>query len=290
MNNTKLNFLLILLLLLLGANPVSAIAAPSKYRGWDHLVKKLVAQGVDEKELRSVFGSKRMPEFDRVTFKMVPGEPKDIYTHFRSAPKVAKARENLNKYRRVYNRAESEFGVDREVIAAILLVETQYGTYTGKSGIFNRLARLANIDDPENIRKNYKRLREEEKEDVTLEEVEKRARYVAEMFEKEIPALLSIAKKNGFNVFNMKGSSAGAFGLPQFLPSSYVNFAVDGNGDGRISLYQMEDAILSTANFLKQHGWKADLKTEEERKEVIWHYNHSEPYVATVLAVANLLK
>ena len=81
---------------------------------------------------------------------------------------------------------------------------------------------------------------------------------------------------------NIKGSYGGAFGIPQFLPTSYLKYGVDGNRDGTVSLYDMRDAIHSTAYFLSRHGWKADL-TDEAQAEVIWHYNHSDAYVQAVL-------
>jgi membrane-bound lytic murein transglycosylase B len=60
---------------------------------------------------------------------------------------------------------------------------------------------------------------------------------------------------------------------------------VDGDGNGRISLFSPEDAIASCANYLKGHGWRSGLSTAERRK-VIWHYNRSEPYIDTVLGLA----
>ena len=95
--------------------------------------------------------------------------------------------------------------------------------------------------------------------------------------------------KSSINIFNIKGSFAGAFGIPQFLPSNYIKFGVDGNGDGKVSLFTMEDAVLSTANYLAGFGWKAALPLPEKRK-VIWNYNRSEAYVSAVLGVAEKLK
>ena len=70
--------------------------------------------------------------------------------------------------------------------------------------------------------------------------------------------------------------------MPQFLPSSYLRFAVDGNGDGRVSLYDPADAIASAANYLRAPRLAARLSYAEQR-QVIWTYNHSDPYIDTVL-------
>ncbi len=80
----------------------------------------------------------------------------------------------------------------------------------------------------------------------------------------------------------------GAIGLPQFLPSSLAKFGVDGNSDGRIDLYDPEDAIFSTANYLKAHGW-CQARYPSDKEQVIWHYNHSKPYVSVVLGIAERL-
>jgi len=81
----------------------------------------------------------------------------------------------------------------------------------------------------------------------------------------------------------------GAVGWPQFLPSSLIDYGADGNGDGLIDLYNPDDAIFSTANYLRGHGWcEARFPTDQE--QVIWAYNHSKPYVRTVLGIADKLR
>ena len=82
----------------------------------------------------------------------------------------------------------------------------------------------------------------------------------------------------------MRGSGAGAFGFPQFLPTSYLRYGVDGDGDGRVSLYDMADAAASCARFLAQNGWRPGLSLAEQRR-VLWQYNRSEPYIDTILAL-----
>lgn len=80
----------------------------------------------------------------------------------------------------------------------------------------------------------------------------------------------------------------GAIGWPQFLPSSLVRWGTDGDRDGRVDLFQPEDAIFSVANYLRAHGWD-EVKTEVEKEEVIYTYNHSRPYVGAILGVAAAL-
>ena len=89
--------------------------------------------------------------------------------------------------------------------------------------------------------------------------------------------------------FYYKGSYAGAFGIPQFLPTSYLKWGIDSDNSGSVNLYWYPDAIYSVANYLREHGWKPGLSQEKQEK-VIWEYNHSKTYVDTVLKAARKLK
>ncbi|MCX9156057.1 lytic murein transglycosylase B [Niveibacterium sp. 24ML] len=125
-------------------------------------------------------------------------------------------------------RAEEEFGVPAEIIVGIIGVETIYGRQLGNFQTLSALATLA-FDYPPR----------------------------AELFRRELGELFLLARDNGVPVGLYKGSYAGALGWPQFLPSSIRRYAVDYDGDGRISLESSPvDAIGSVASFLSQHGWE----------------------------------
>ncbi|HPU23830.1 MAG TPA: lytic transglycosylase domain-containing protein, partial [Candidatus Kapabacteria bacterium] len=83
------------------------------------------------------------------------------------------------------------------------------------------------------------------------------------------------------------GSWAGAFGIPQFLPSSYVKYAIDGNNDGVVDLFNLSDAVFSVANYLKSHGWGEMLS---EQRKAIFAYNNSTAYVDAVMKLAEYAK
>ena len=85
-----------------------------------------------------------------------------------------------------------------------------------------------------------------------------------------------------------RGSYAGAFGMPQFIPSSYLRWGADGNRDGRVYLNQIPDALFSVAAYLKAHGWTEDADVEQMRRSV-WEYNHSPEYVEAIFAVCRAL-
>lgn len=126
-------------------------------------------------------------------------------------------------------RASALYGVPEEVIVAIIGVETEYGRNTGKFGVMQALATLAFRYPPR-----------------------------APFFRSELENYLLLARENGFDPLVLKGSYAGAMGIPQFMPSSQRRYAVDFDGDGKVDLTRsVEDAIGSVASFLAQHGWEA---------------------------------
>lgn len=126
-------------------------------------------------------------------------------------------------------RAEKEYGVPAEIIVAIMGVETVYGRNTGGFRVIDALTTLA-FDYPRR----------------------------ADFFRDELENYLLFARDEGIDVFTLKGSYAGAIGIPQFMPSSWRKWAVDFDGDGKIDLRNsFEDAIGSIANYLKSFGWVA---------------------------------
>lgn len=125
-------------------------------------------------------------------------------------------------------RAEAQYGVPADIIMAIIGVETSFGRNMGRYRIIDALATLA-FDFP------------------------RRAEY----FRSELEHFLLFAREGNVDVLGLRGSYAGAFGMPQFMPGSYRRYAVDFDGDGRADLVaSASDAIGSVANFLKEHGWE----------------------------------
>ncbi len=126
-------------------------------------------------------------------------------------------------------RARGKFGVPEEIIVATIGVETTYGKYTGNHGVLEALATLAFNYPPRSA-----------------------------LFRSELEHYLLLAREARVDAGSIKGSYAGAIGIPQFLPSSYRRYAVDFDGDGRRDLVKSTaDAIGSVANYYKSHGWRA---------------------------------
>lgn len=260
----------------------------SKYRGWDYLAGQLRKAGVRESDITAIYASPEIPRFTFVPFKVKPKEPHSIYASFDRDSFAQLGASFIEEYDYEFNTMERAYGVPREVVTAILVIETQIGKHTGKELIVHRLSRLAAVLDPNNVQENYRRLKADDPS-VTLEDVKRRGKYLEETFLPEIPALIEISKRNNVSIFHILGSSAGAFGIPQFLPTAFIKFGVDGDGDGHVSLFNKVDALWSAGNYLAAFGYKVDLPYAERRK-VIWEYNRSDAYIDTVFRVASRIR
>jgi membrane-bound lytic murein transglycosylase B len=124
---------------------------------------------------------------------------------------------------------------------------------------------------------------------MSRKEIEQRAQQKAAWAYQELKSLLTIARTQSIDPLSIRGSWAGAFGMSQFLPSSYAQFARDGNADGTINLHDRYDAMTSVATYLKSHGWTLDA-TEARQKAIIRTYNNSGAYSEAVLQLARLME
>ena len=260
----------------------------SPYRGWDWLVNRLLAKGVARSDVARIYSDSRFPEFTFIPFSPSPRETSGMYTSFLKPPMYELATEFMDSHTRQFDLIERSLKVPREVVTAILLIETQFGRNTGDHMIVYRLSRIATTGEPGNINRNLARLKPE-MPNLTRETLVRRAKYLEEVFLPEIPALIEITKRNKIDPLHVKGSIAGAFGLPQFLPSAFLRFGVDGDKNGVVSLFSEVDAIWSAANYLSSYGYRDDLSLADKRA-VIWKYNKSDAYIDTVLAVAQTIR
>lgn len=270
------------------AAPAARLPLESGDRGWGYVKAKLVADGVPRDRVDRAFGDPRMQPFDGLYFSPYsPRESHTMYRDFLRDENVALGRQCRVQYAAAFESAERRFGVPASVCAAILTVETHCGRNTGRSVILYRLARLAMANDPDNLQRNLQRWGAGDPE--IEHRLRARARYLEDTFYPEVRATFEIARREGIDPLSLRGSGAGAFGYPQFLPTSYLQHAVDGNGDGRISLYDPADAAASCANYLYRNGWRRGMSSQEQRA-VIWRYNRSDAYIDTVLALSRSIE
>ena len=196
-------------------------------------VTQVVEQyGFEETELLALFAhTSALPKV--IALMQPPVEPQTsswlaYRQRFVEPKRIAAGRKFMSLHSDALAQAETSYSVPREIIAAIIGVETFYGRDTGRVNTLAALSTLA-FDYP--------------------------AR--AELFRHELSEFLLLARDAKRDPRSYKSSYAGALGLPQFLPSSIRNFAVDFDMDGVIDLSRNPvDAIGSVANFLNKHGWQ----------------------------------
>lgn len=199
-------------------------------------VRQFIAQmvdkhGFDREELYTLFSRARYQRSVIAAIKP-PREPRarswQAYrAQFITSERIEAGVEFRMRRHEALARAAERYGVPEEIIVAIIGVETVYGRNTGNYRVIDALTTLA-FDYPPR----------------------------AEFFRGELENYLLFARDAGIDVLALKGSYAGAIGIPQFMPGSYLRYAVDLDGDGTPNLSNsFADSIGSVANFLKQHGW-----------------------------------
>ena len=144
--------------------------------------------------------------------------------------RISRGVEFWKKHRELLTEVSEKTGVPPEIIVAIIGVETFYGIYKGKDPVFDSLVTLA-FDYP------------------------RRAKF----FTRELEQFLLLAREQGFEARALRGSYAGAMGMPQFISSSYRNYAIDFDQDGQTNLFDsIADITGSVANYFVKHGWQRE--------------------------------
>jgi membrane-bound lytic murein transglycosylase B len=242
---------------------------------WINLQYSLVRSGFDQEYVTKVFKDPRAEFLPNVVTKIayLRKEKAADYSHFLKAENVEKGRRFLAAQNRLLTQAENTFGVSKEVITAILTVESDLGNKTGNYPVFNVFSSLAVMDTPEVINSLSLDTR-------LMGRLQKKAAWG----KSELCAFLTYCRQNRLDPLSIKGSWAGAFGYSQFLPSSILRSGADGNRDGCVDLFCYEDAVFSVGNYLQKAGFR--LGNRASWSKAIHAYNHSDPYVETVLTLA----
>jgi lytic murein transglycosylase len=177
--------------------------------------------------------------------------------------RLKRARGLMQRHAQLLARVERQFGVPATLLMAIWTMESDNGTGDiGKLPVIRTLATLAH-----DCRRS-------------------------ELFQGELIAALKILARGDLPLADLKGAFAGEIGQTQFLPSSYIKYGVDFDGDGRVDLrHSIPDVLASTANLLKTNGWKAGQPFGEgtENFQVMREWNHAEIYRKSLVLFAQKL-
>ena len=216
-----------LIILLYFSNAYSNVE--SDFELWKKEFKAFaLANGVSEKTyLKTIPKVKFLPkviEYDRFQPEFYE-DTKTYISKRTSEAKVKKGLEFYNNNKELIDEIEKKFNVDKELLLALMGIETNFGTYVGKMDILSSLATLS---------------------------FDKRR---SEFFSNELVILLKLIDQNLVDYETLYGSWAGAFGFFQFMPSTIKNYAIDYNNDNFIDLKNPIDAYASAANYLNKIGW-----------------------------------
>jgi membrane-bound lytic murein transglycosylase B len=204
----------------------------------DFIDQMVAKYGFNKKELQTVLNKTHYVDTAIQLVKPAPpGKPKNWNAYrnrFVDPIRIDAGVAFWNDYADALARAEKQYGVPAEIIVAIIGVETIYGRNTGKFRVMDAITTLA----------------------FAYPDTPNRAARMA-YFRGELENTLLFARDSNIDPFSLLGSYAGAIGLPQFMPGSIRNYAIDFDGNGKIDLRNSPiDAIGSVAHFLVEHGWR----------------------------------
>jgi membrane-bound lytic murein transglycosylase B len=205
----------------------------------DAFVAEMAQRGLDPAWVKETLQqARKLSAIQQTVRPLPPGQRKNwrgYRERFIEPKRIEAGRLFMQQHAETLSRASDQFGVPVEVIVGILGVETFYGRDTGRFRVIDALATLA-FDFPAEGRNR------------------------SDFFREQLAHFFIWCAKEQCQPLEVRGSSAGAFGLPQFMPGNIDLYGADFDGNGRIDLNHPADAIGSVARFLAKHGWVRQLE------------------------------
>ena len=228
------------------------------------IIKQAVKEGISEKVIKN--NLKDIKGANKKVLKYYKNQPefkislKDYINKNINQKRISKGKVLLEKHKNILSSVSKTYEVPSQIIIAIWALESNYGYYTGSFNIIDALTTLSY----DSKRKSF--------------------------FKKELFSALKILNKNLIEKDLLTGSWAGAMGQSQFMPSSYLSYAVDFNKDKKIDIWKTEaDVFASIANYLNKHGWEKDqlwsleIKNRKDdifNKDKIYNIDEIKKYIA----------
>lgn len=206
---------------------------------------------------------------------------------------IAKSQEFIRRHDDAFLAAEERYAVPREVISGLLWIETRHGSLTGSFHVPSVYLHLLQAHRPQNRERLLKIALERNTEKKftrkqLTERIKERSKRRSDWAMEQLVALNDIRARKMKDLAQLKGSFAGAFGMPQFIPSSYQVWAATSKAQAAPNLFDVEDAILSVANYLHVHGWKTE--NESTHIKALMRYNQSRDYAESILEIARRVR
>jgi membrane-bound lytic murein transglycosylase B len=248
-----------------GALARAATCGTGNFQAWlDDFKNDAAAKGISQAAITSAMNGVTLDQavLSRDRSQRVFSQSFEEFSGRMVPPRLARGANMMKQYGSVLGRIEQSYGVPGEVLVAIWGLETDFGVNIGKFSTIRSLATLA-----------YDCRR-------------------AETFRAELMDALRIVERGDLAASEMRGAWAGEIGQTQFMPSSYIKFAVDFDGNGRRDLLRSApDVLASTANYLASYGWQRgkDWEPGSTNFAVIQQWNRSEVYSKTIAYFATQL-
>jgi lytic murein transglycosylase len=252
-------------LIMPSASALAATCGTGNFQGWlDEFKAEAAAKGISPSAISSGLNGVTLDQgvLSRDHSQKVFNQSFEEFSGRMVPPRLTRGANMLKQYGSVLGRIEQSYGVPGEVLVAIWGLETDFGVNTGKFSTLRSLATLA-----------YDCRRAEE-------------------FRSQLMDALRIVERGDIPAAEMRGAWAGEIGQTQFMPSSYLKYAVDFDGNGRRDLLRSApDVLASTANYLASYGWQRgkDWEPGSANFAVIQQWNKSEVYAKTVAYFATQL-
>jgi len=236
----------------------AATCGTGNFQGWlDEFKAEAAAKGISPSAIASGLNGVTLDQgvLSRDHSQKVFNQSFEEFSGRMVPPRLTRGANMLKQYGSVLGRIEQSYGVPGEVLVAIWGLETDFGINTGKFSTLRSLATLA-----------YDCRRAEE-------------------FRSQLMDALRIVERGDIPAAEMRGAWAGEIGQTQFMPSSYIKYAVDFDGNGRRDLLRSPpDVLASTANYLASYGWQRgkDWEPGSANFAVLQEWNKSEVYAKTI--------
>lgn len=212
------------------------------------------------------------------------------HMHRVDAQSVRETSRFLDAHRKSFQKAEKKYKVPSSVVSALLWIETRHGDDRGSFHIVSVYLHLLQSNRPlirqhmtklaAELNSKSKAYSEPEIRKIMVDRSAKKRQWARE----QIYALHSIFKKKQLDLKTLKGSFAGAFGISQFIPSSYRDYAKSAQPSKAPDLYDSADAIMSVSNYLSRHGWHQ--KGSSAKVSALMKYNNSRDYAESILEIS----
>lgn len=284
-----------------GAFALGGVISETRFQDvWGELIARLEADGFERDKLEELFTrldkapnplfmAEKVVELallQRINSAALSVPPENAasfappdYQRLAGGFSAAAGRAFMDRNAKLFAGAYKRYGVPAPFIVAVLMVETGLGAELGRHPALHSLASMAVTGSLEQVLPHVRGISGQEPA------LKKMVPEKADWAYEELKALIRYGDNLGPDLTKIPGSVYGAVGLSQFMPSNIPLYGVDADGDGRINLFKLPDAVYSIASYLSAHGWKK-AQTPSAQIQVLRSYNHSDIYASTVYGVA----